>query len=232
MLASDDATPLLSHDAAPLDFALPPELEAAEPPEARGLARDEVRLIVSHIGADEVIHTTFREIGSHLRPGDLLVINTSGTRNAALDVTRADGTALELHLSTQLPDGRWVVELRRATDKGTLAFFAAQQGETLRLRGGGGATLHTPYAAAATPGAPTRLWVATLRLPLPLDDYLTRHGFPIRYSYVRAGWPLSYYQPVYATEPGSPDMPSAGPAFTPQRLPRLVARRPPLPPLR
>jgi S-adenosylmethionine:tRNA ribosyltransferase-isomerase len=223
MLASDDAAPLLSHDAAPLDFVLPPELEAAEPPEARGLARDEVRLMVSHTGTDEVIHTTFREIGCHLHPGDLLVINTSGTRNAALDVTRADGTALELHLSTQLPDGRWIVELRRATDKGTLAFFAAHPGEPLRLPGGGAATLHTPYAAAATPGAPTRLWVATLRLPLPLDDYLTRHGFPIRYSYVREGWPLSYYQTVYATEAGSAEMPSAGRAFTPELITRLVA---------
>ena len=29
-----------------LDFVLPPELEAGEPPEARGLARDEVRLMV------------------------------------------------------------------------------------------------------------------------------------------------------------------------------------------
>ncbi len=35
---------------ASLDFDLPPELEAAEPPEARGLARDEVRLMVSYRG--------------------------------------------------------------------------------------------------------------------------------------------------------------------------------------
>jgi hypothetical protein len=32
---------------ASLDFDLPAELEAGEPPEARGLARDEVRLMVS-----------------------------------------------------------------------------------------------------------------------------------------------------------------------------------------
>ena len=31
-----------------LQFDLPPELEAGEPPEARGLARDQVRLMVSY----------------------------------------------------------------------------------------------------------------------------------------------------------------------------------------
>ena len=45
-----------------LDFDLPRELEAAEPPEARGRARDEVRLMVSHYGSDRVEHTRFREL--------------------------------------------------------------------------------------------------------------------------------------------------------------------------
>ena len=45
-----------------LDFVLPPELEAGEPPEARGLARDEVRLMVSY-GADaRVVHSRFRTL--------------------------------------------------------------------------------------------------------------------------------------------------------------------------
>ncbi|MEP7357360.1 MAG: S-adenosylmethionine:tRNA ribosyltransferase-isomerase, partial [Anaerolineales bacterium] len=35
-----------------LDFDLPAELEAAQPPEARGLARDQVRLMVSHYAND------------------------------------------------------------------------------------------------------------------------------------------------------------------------------------
>src|SRR5207253_8523290 len=86
-----------------LDFKLPPELEASEPPEARGLARDEVRLMVSYRSDDRVVHTRFRELPSFLKAGDVLVINTSGTMNAALAATRADGTAMELHLSTHLP---------------------------------------------------------------------------------------------------------------------------------
>ena len=77
-----------------LDFVLPPELEASEPPEARGLARDEVRLLVSYREDDHIEHTRFRDIGRFLKAGDLLVINTSGTMNAALPAIRADGTLL------------------------------------------------------------------------------------------------------------------------------------------
>src|SRR4051812_3809236 len=75
-----------------LEFVLPPELEAGEPPEARGLARDEVRLMISYCADDRVVHTRFRSLAEALVPGDLLVINTSGTLNAALEATRADGT--------------------------------------------------------------------------------------------------------------------------------------------
>jgi len=50
------------------------------------------------------------------------------------------------------------------------------------------------------------------------------HGHPIRYSYVRGDWPLSVYQNVYATEPGSAEMPSAGRPFTAEMITRLVAK--------
>ena len=107
-----------------LDFTLPPGLEASAPPEARGLARDEVRLMVSHRGGcDAIAHAQFREIGAFLRAGDALVINTSGTLNAALNATRADGTPIELHLSTHLPVDGWLVELRRPGEKGTQPFY-------------------------------------------------------------------------------------------------------------
>src|ERR1700726_1668684 len=94
-----------------LDFDLPVELEASEPPEARGLARDQVRLMVSYRADNRVIHTQFRNLDTFLQAGDLLVINTSGTMNAALNATRVDGTELELHLSTHLPADLWIVEV-------------------------------------------------------------------------------------------------------------------------
>ncbi len=207
-----------------LNFTLSSTLEAGEPPEARGLERDEVRLMVSYISTNQVVHTRFRQIGDFLEPGDVLVINTSGTLNAALPATRSDGTQLELHLSTHLPTNRWVVEMRAYQDnreKTTKPFYTIHPGESFELPAGASVTFHTPYA----PGhVASRLWVATLNLPYPVHDYLDQHGFPIRYSYVKEGWPLSYYQTVYATEKGSAEMPSAGRAFTSELLTRLIAR--------
>ena len=111
-----------------LNFELPPHLEASEPPEARGLARDEVRLMVSYLATDRVVHTQFHALPDYLQAGDVLVINTSGTMNAALNAKRADGTALELHLSTHLPGGLWVVEVREPACGSTKPFLTAQAG--------------------------------------------------------------------------------------------------------
>jgi len=209
-----------------LDFDLPPELEASEPPEVRGLARDEVRLMVSYRADNRLVHTRFRNIGAFLDPGDAVVINTSGTLNAALAATRSDGTALELHLSTHLPADLWIVEVRRPSETATRPFYDAEAGETLVLPDGGAVTLHVPYLQnrSVSSSGPTRLWIATLRLPLPLGEYLAHYGFPIRYSYVKQAWPSSYYQTVYATEIGSAEMPSAGRAFTPELITGLIAR--------
>ena len=212
----------------PLGFSLPSDFEAGEPPEARGLARDQVRLLVSHYGDNRLAHTQFRALPDYLEPGDLLVINTSGALNAALKATRADGMALELHLSTRLPADLWVVEVRRRDAQKTRPFFEAAVGERLKLSGGASAVLLTPYLAhhRLDDTVPIRLWVAVLQLPdqIGLNAYLEKHGFPIRYSYVKEEWPLEYYQTVYATEPGSAEMPSAGRAFTPKLITQLVAR--------
>jgi S-adenosylmethionine:tRNA ribosyltransferase-isomerase len=186
--------------------------------------RDEVRLMVSYKSDDRVVHSRFRDLEDFLEAGDVLVINTSGTMNAALEVEREDGTPLELHLSTRLPAALWIVELRRPTGAATEPFQHATPGETLRLPEGAAATLHAPYTGGSVRSGGSRLWLSTLDLPGPLDEYLDRHGFPIRYGYVRESWPLNYYQTVYATETGSAEMPSAGRAFTPELITRLVAR--------
>ena len=224
--AESDDTPHslnLPHIPRALDFVLPPELEAAMPPEARGMRRDDVRLMVSYQVDNRVEHMHFRDIGNILNAGDVLVINTSGTMNAALPATRADGTALELHLSTHLPADLWVVEVRVQAGKTTRPFYDMQMGETLSLSEGGSVRLLAPYLHDCKQ-AKHRLWIAMLHVPTPLQAYLTRNGFPIRYSYVRESWPLEYYQNAYVTEIGSAEMPSAGRAFTPELITRLIAR--------
>ncbi|MGI8921621.1 MAG: S-adenosylmethionine:tRNA ribosyltransferase-isomerase [Solirubrobacteraceae bacterium] len=194
-----------------------PELrEARVPPEARGLARDDVRLLVASLPGGELRHTRFAELPELLAPGDVVVVNSSATLPAALPAHRADGGALALHLSTPAPDDegdRWVVELRRDGAR----VHDGRAGERLALQGGASAELLAPYLGS-------RLWVAALFLPLPLHDYLARHGEPIRYGHVDGRWPLSAYQTPYATEPGSAEMPSAGRPFSAELVTRLVAR--------
>jgi S-adenosylmethionine:tRNA ribosyltransferase-isomerase len=99
----------------PLHFELPPELEAGEPPEARGLRRDEVRLMVSYLDDNRIVHSRFGDLPEFLEAGDTLVVNTSGTMNAALPAERSDGSPLTVHLSTHLPADLWVVELRSSS---------------------------------------------------------------------------------------------------------------------
>jgi S-adenosylmethionine:tRNA ribosyltransferase-isomerase len=144
--------------------------------------------------------------------------------NAAIPATREDGSPLTVHLSTRLPADLWVAELRSPT--GTELLLDGEPVETLRLSGGGMITLHTPYLPQNRQlgGSSNRLWISTLNLPLSLNEYLDLYGAPIRYGYVRESWPIGYYQTVYATETGSAEMPSAGRAFTPELITRLVAK--------
>jgi S-adenosylmethionine:tRNA ribosyltransferase-isomerase len=197
--------------------ALPERLEAHATPEERGLARDDVRMLVARGSDGRLIHSRARDLPDFLAAGDLVVINTSATLPAALPARRADGTQLELRLSTPLPgasDAHWVVELRAGDDP----FRDARAGETLALPAGATATLDAPYLSGP------RLWAARLRLPEPLMAYLARHGAPIRYRYVPDQHALADYQTAYATEPGSAEMPSAGRPITPAVLTALVAK--------
>ncbi|HWN21086.1 MAG TPA: S-adenosylmethionine:tRNA ribosyltransferase-isomerase [Gaiellaceae bacterium] len=197
-------------------FELPARLEAHEPPEACGLTRDGVRLLVTDRATGSIVHSRFSELPTFLAPGDLVVVNTSATLPAALPATRADGAELELRLSTPA-EGRdeerfWIVELR----SGDSPFGAIEVGEQLELPAGGSASIRAPYAGV-------RLWLAELELPQPLGAYLGKHGAAIRYRYVPRRWPLAAYQNVYAVEPGSAEMASAGRPFTAELITRLVA---------
>jgi len=206
-------------------FALSPFLEAHEPPEARGLARDDVRLMVASRATGRLEHRRFRDLPTVLEPGDLLVVNTSATLPAAIGVRRAGGSGsarAQLRVATAAPDAaggdRWVIELR--SPDGVAPLRTARAGERLALDGGAGAELLAPYAGG------TRLWLARITLPPDAGDllaHLGRHGQPIRYGYVPSPWPLEAYQTVFARDPGSAEMPSAGRPFTPGLVARLVA---------
>jgi S-adenosylmethionine:tRNA ribosyltransferase-isomerase len=211
-----------------LAFDLPPTREATSPPEARGLARDEVRLLVARGSVDRpgggITHTRFTHLAEHLEAGDLVVVNDSATLPAAVDGVRASGAPVTVHFSGPLdgdPDFPvWVVELRSSPRAGG-PITDALAGEHLTLPAGARLTLLGSYPDGHRTSP--RLWAATLSEPDVLA-YLADHGRPITYSYVDRPWPLSAYQTLFATRPGSAEMPSAARPFTPGVLRDLVRR--------
>jgi S-adenosylmethionine:tRNA ribosyltransferase-isomerase len=201
-----------------LAFELPVAQEAQAPPEERGLARDEVRLLVAHRAEGAIEHAHFRELAQFVEPGDLLVVNVSATLPAAIDAERADGRTTRVHFATRVPDlePSWRVVELRSPDGSRPA--SGRAGERLTLRGDAGLELVAPYASSS------RLTLARFDGPTSVEDHLAEHGQPIRYGYVAREWPLDAYQNVYARDPGSAEMPSAGRPFTPALLTSLVAR--------
>ena len=208
--------------------SLPAHLEAAEPPEARGLRRDEVRLLVSRRRQRPIAHARFSDLPRWLAPGDLLVVNTSGTLNAAMTAStsaRRGIRAAPVHPAAG-----------RLLDRGSAAARATPRRSPYRHARAGDDASALPATAResrclrrtrlpALSCRASRLWMAALQLPEPLVDVSrTSSGVPIRYGYVTQPWPSAMYQTVFATEPGSAEMPSAGRPFTPELVTRLVSR--------
>jgi S-adenosylmethionine:tRNA ribosyltransferase-isomerase len=205
--------------AAGLDFELPAALAAREPVEARGGRRDDVRLLLGRRGTGAVSHHRFRDLPGLLEPGDLLVVNNSATLPAALEGRPPGGAPVRLHVSAELADGSWVVEPRRPAGGSSSPYDPADTPARPGWRVAvpeGTVTFLRPYT--------TRLWVAHAAVPGGRVAYLHRHGRPIRYDYTDRDWPLAAYQTVFATEPGSAEMPSAGRPFTRETLAGLATR--------
>jgi len=155
-----------------------------------------------------VEHTRFDHVGEFLRAGDLLVFNSSRTLPAALPGCPAlGGPCIEVRLAEHLPDDSW------------LALLICQNGDPfacglrpgMKIEIGQELTATVQERCARIP----RLWKLSFsRSGTELIDTFYRLGRPVRYEYVSAPWGLDYYQTVYAREPGSAEMPSAGRAFT------------------
>lgn len=198
---------------------------ATSPPEERGLARDEVRLLV--VTDEGVSHARFRDLPNHLRPGDLVVVNNSATLAAELDgrrVLEGRPAPVVVHAATRLDDETWVVEVRTAPD-GARAILDLEPGERIELADHVQLRLLAPHPrpTSSPTGHGNRLWRVSVTGPRTLDEHLARHGRPIAYGYLDRRYPLAAYQTVFATRPGSAEMPSAARPFTPEIVTRLIS---------
>ena len=191
-------------------FVLPPHSEAALPPEHRGVPRDGVKLLVAR--PQGVEHRTFRDLPELLLPGDLLVVNTSATLPAAVVALHADGTKVPVHVAGSVSDEVWLVELRRPDGPD----LTGRPGQELALPGGVVLRLSQPVSGR-------RVWRAQVTPPTAAVAHLTAHGRPVAYGHQAPRVALADLQNVYATEPGSAEMASAGRPLTAEVLVRLVA---------
>jgi S-adenosylmethionine:tRNA ribosyltransferase-isomerase len=167
-----------------------------------------VRLLVVDRASGERTHTRFDRIGDFLQEGDLIVFNSSRTLPAALKGCAAKrAPCIEARLAEHLPDDSWLVLL--LCEHGDPFACGLRKGMVINF-----GTDLVGTVIDRDERIP-RLW--QIRFSKSGADFVNevyRLGQPIRYEYVSAPWNLDYYQTVYAQEPGSAEMPSAGRAFT------------------
>src|SRR5262249_38269700 len=147
---------------------------------------------------------------------------------------RGSGPCIEVRLAEHLPHDSWLALLvcpltptprpqgargaegtprplgERGRGEGGDPFGCGLR-EGLRIAFGQGLTATVHERDSRIP----RLWkIRFSRSGAALIDLLYRLGKAVRYEHVAEPWGLDYYQTVYAREPGSAAMPSAGRAFT------------------
>jgi S-adenosylmethionine:tRNA ribosyltransferase-isomerase len=184
-----------------------------------------VRLLVAT--PEGVTHARFRDLPRFLRAGDLVVVNNSATLAAEVDGCRwHDGgrDPVVVHAATRLDEQSWAVEVRTAPDAAR-AILDLQPGERIDLADGMWLRLESPYprGSSSPTGRGNRLWRATVDGPRRLEHHLVRRGRPIAYGYLDHRYPLAAYQTVFASRPGSAEMPSAARPFTPELVTRMVS---------
>lgn len=191
------------------DYDLPEAAIAQQPAERR----DASRLLVldraaSSPGAPVVRHRTFREIGSELRRGDVLVVNDSRVLPARMPASRALGGAAEVLALRPLDDGSggWEALVRPSRRIAIGDLLTLRSGDRIEV----GERLGDGTRAIHFFRDPSDVMAAAGEMPLP--------------PYIRdRSAPSERYQTVYARPSGSAAAPTAGLHFTPELLHALAA---------
>jgi S-adenosylmethionine:tRNA ribosyltransferase-isomerase len=200
-------------DPAALDYALDPALIAQHPLQSR----DGGRLLVLQRGRGVRAHAGVREIGSWLRPGDLLVANDAEVIPARLVGHRASGGRVEVLLTEPVDHEagaqRW---LCLATKRARL-----HVGERLifdeDLTGIWEGAAEPPFGCLRLETDSDATSVLRDHGHVPLPPYIERPHGPCAED-------LERYQTIFARVPGAIAAPTAGLHFTETLLGELAAR--------
>lgn len=184
------------------DYNLPESSIAQTPAEPR----DSSRLLVLHRNTGELEHRIFRDVGDHLRPGDLLVLNQTRVIPARIYARKETGGRVELLL------------LRRRDE---LTWEALVGGKGLRVGKQVGIENGPQAEIIEILDGSERL----VKFSEPIETYFSKVGnVPLPpYIHEKLSDP-ERYQTVYAREPGSAAAPTAGLHFTPRLLEELQAK--------
>lgn len=179
-------------------FQIPDQLNATAPLEFQGASRDQVKLMVLHSQNGDVSHSQFNKIDEFLNEGDVVILNNSRTIPPVLKAKQGSSD-VEVRLSRNVSPNCW---------EALLIGDFIQANTPLTFNNG----LKAVIAGVGSERPLVKLSFSKKGAEL-LDD-IYRYGEPIRYEYINTPWPLEMYQTVYASAPGSVEMPSAGRAFS------------------
>jgi len=181
-----------------IDYDLPRELIAQQPAEVR----DASRLMVLDRSTGSIEHHRFRDLGSFVACGDLLVANDSRVFPARLFATKPTGGRVEFLVLDPLTVG-YATALVRSSK-------ALKVGQVLEIEGGGSVRVADVLGGGRVAldfGDRRPLEILQLRGSLPLPPYIERPHGP-------SDTDVSRYQTVFSKAAGSVAAPTAGLHFT------------------
>ena len=181
------------------DYILPPERIAQTPVEPRHASR----LLVMPRAGGALEHTTFWNIDSYLKAGDVLVINQTRVIPARLHARKATGGRVELLLLRQIEQGVWeaLVGGKKMSAGTRVKVESGPEVEVMEVLDGSRRIIR--FTEPIEPFLP-------LAGEMPLPPYIhERLSNPER------------YQTVYSQVTGSAAAPTAGLHFTPELMDKL-----------
>jgi S-adenosylmethionine:tRNA ribosyltransferase-isomerase len=196
-------------DVSLFDYDLPTELIAQMPTADRTSSR----LMVVGRKTGALTHSTFAELSTYLRTGDLLVLNNSRVRHARLlGVKQETGAKMELLLLKPLGEDRWeaLVKPAKRVKEGTIIQFGNGELQAIAERPSdfaGGWVFHLTYEETDVEKLFTKLG------EMPLPPYILKRLTD-----------QERYQTVYSDAIGSAAAPTAGLHFTEELLAQLETR--------
>lgn len=196
---------------AAFDFDIGSSRIPSDPLELRGGRRDGARMAVLDRNAATITHAMFVDIYDYLRAGDLLVLNDSYVLSNSLSFL-IGGEPGEVTVCGHEPDGTSMIEVEpRARAKPGLILVSTDDGELA-------CTLLSRY--------PDQLWKARFapaeRLAPTLERFGRRTDETVSLDPEHWRREPAAYRSVYATKPGSLDIPSAGLHYSDELLGRLT----------